>query len=107
MALIVISTAFFLPEIIRSTTEPRIGKRHLGALREIDEQTKKDKGGLIGSTMVSDAFFPYRDGVDVGIKEGISTIVQPGGSDRDFEFIQACNEVYLKVTMAFTAQQVF
>jgi phosphoribosylaminoimidazolecarboxamide formyltransferase/IMP cyclohydrolase len=83
------------------------GKRDKGALREIDEQTKKDKGGLIGSTMVSDAFFPFRDGVDVGIKEGISAIVQPGGSDRDFEAITACNEANPKVTMVFTGQRVF
>jgi phosphoribosylaminoimidazolecarboxamide formyltransferase/IMP cyclohydrolase len=83
------------------------GKRDRGALREIDEQTKKDKGGLIGSAMVSDAFFPFRDGVDVGIKEGISAIVQPGGSDRDYESIQACNEANPKVTMVFTGQRVF
>jgi phosphoribosylaminoimidazolecarboxamide formyltransferase/IMP cyclohydrolase len=83
------------------------GKRDKGALKEIDEQTKKDKGGLIGSVMVSDAFFPFRDGVDVGIKEGISAIVQPGGSDRDFDAITACNEANPKVTMVFTGQRVF
>jgi phosphoribosylaminoimidazolecarboxamide formyltransferase/IMP cyclohydrolase len=83
------------------------GKRDKAALREIDEQAKKDKGGLIGSVMVSDAFFPFRDGVDVGIKEGISAIVQPGGSDRDFEAITACNEANPKVTMVFTGQRVF
>ncbi len=83
------------------------GKRDAGALREIDEQTKKDKGGLIGSVMVSDAFFPFRDGVDVGIKDGISAIVQPGGSDRDFDTITACNEANPKVTMVFTGQRVF
>ena len=83
------------------------GKRDKAALKEIDEQTRKDKGGLIGSTMVSDAFFPFRDGVDVGIKEGISAIVQPGGSDRDFDAITACNEAKPKVTMVFTGQRVF
>jgi len=83
------------------------GKRDKGALKEIDEQARKDKGGLIGSTMVSDAFFPFRDGVDVGIKEGIVAIVQPGGSDRDFDVITACNEANPKVTMVFTGQRVF
>jgi phosphoribosylaminoimidazolecarboxamide formyltransferase / IMP cyclohydrolase len=87
--------------------EANQGKRDKGALREIDEQTKKDKGGLIGSTMVSDAFFPFRDGVDVGLKEGITAIVQPGGSDRDFEVITACNEANPKVAMVFTGQRVF
>jgi phosphoribosylaminoimidazolecarboxamide formyltransferase / IMP cyclohydrolase len=83
------------------------GKRDKGALKEIDDQTRKDSGGLIGSTMVSDAFFPFRDGVDVGIKEGITAIVQPGGSDRDFDVITACNEAKPKVTMVFTGQRVF
>ncbi len=83
------------------------GMRDAGVLREIDEETKKDRGGLIGSTMVSDAFFPFRDGVDVGIKEGISAIVHPGGSDRDFESIEACNQADPKVTMVFTGQRAF
>jgi len=87
--------------------EARQGKRDKGALKEIDDQTKKDKGGLIGSIMVSDAFFPFRDGVDVGIKEGVTGIVHPGGSDRDFESIQACNEAQPQVAMVFTGQRAF
>lgn len=83
------------------------GKRDRNALLEIEEETRKNKGGLIGSVMVSDAFFPFRDGVDVGIKEGIAAIVQPGGSERDFESIIACNEANPKVTMVFTGQRVF
>lgn len=83
------------------------GKRKKEALDEIDEETRKNKGGLIGSVMVSDAFFPFRDAVDVAIKEGITAIVQPGGSDRDFESIIACNEANPKVTMVFTGQRAF
>ncbi len=83
------------------------GRRDATVLQEIDEKTKNDKGGLIGSTMVSDAFFPFRDGVDVGIKEGITAIVHPGGSDRDFESIEACNQADPKVTMVFTGQRAF
>ncbi|TAN40148.1 MAG: IMP cyclohydrolase [Nitrospirae bacterium] len=83
------------------------GKRDSALLREIDEQTRGDKGGLAGSTMVSDAFFPFRDGVDVGIKEGIRAVVQPGGSERDFEVIEACNQANPKITMVFTGQRAF
>jgi phosphoribosylaminoimidazolecarboxamide formyltransferase/IMP cyclohydrolase len=83
------------------------GQRDGNALLEIDEETRKNKGGLRGSVMVSDAFFPFRDGVDVGIKEGISAIVQPGGSERDFESIVACNEADPKVAMVFTGQRAF
>jgi len=83
------------------------GKREMSVLRAIDEETKQAKGGLIGATMVSDAFFPFRDGVDVGIKEGIRAVVQPGGSDRDFESIEACNQADPRVTMVFTGQRAF
>lgn len=83
------------------------GKRDSSLLKEIDQETRKSKGGLVGATMVSDAFFPFRDGVDVGIKEGISAIVHPGGSDRDFESIEACNEASPKVTMVYTGQRAF
>ncbi len=75
------------------------------ALREIDERVKQEKGGLIGASMVSDAFFPFRDGVDVGIREGISAVVQPGGSNNDYQAIEACNEA--NVTMVFTGQRSF
>jgi phosphoribosylaminoimidazolecarboxamide formyltransferase / IMP cyclohydrolase len=87
--------------------EVRDGKRDRAALIEIDDETKKANGGLIGAAMISDAFFPFRDGVDVGIKEGITAIVNPGGSDRDFESIIACNEANPKVTMVFTGQRAF
>jgi phosphoribosylaminoimidazolecarboxamide formyltransferase/IMP cyclohydrolase len=83
------------------------GERNKDALREIDRETKKKKGGLKGSVMISDAFFPFRDGVDIGIKHGVSAIVHPGGSDRDFESIVACNEARPKVTMVFTGQRAF
>jgi phosphoribosylaminoimidazolecarboxamide formyltransferase/IMP cyclohydrolase len=45
--------------------------------------------------------------VDVAIKEGISAIVQAGGSMRDFEVIEACNEADPKVSMVFTGQRAF
>jgi phosphoribosylaminoimidazolecarboxamide formyltransferase/IMP cyclohydrolase len=73
--------------------------------REIDARVTAEKGGLIGSAMVSDAFFPFRDGVDVGIREKISCVIQPGGSDNDYQSIEACNEA--NVTMVFTGQRSF
>ena len=85
----------------------KAGEKDKGVLKEIDKETQKAKGGLIGATMVSDAFFPFRDGVDVGIEEGVRAIVQPGGSMRDFEIIEACNQAEPKVTMVFTGQRAF
>ena len=81
------------------------GERDQSLKEEIDAATQEAKGDLIGATMVSDAFFPFRDGVDVGLKEGISAVVQPGGSQRDFEVIEACNEA--GATMIFTGQRAF
>lgn len=73
--------------------------------REFDQRVAQEKGGLIGAAMVSDAFFPFRDGVDVGIREGISAVVQPGGSVNDYQSIEACNEA--NVTMVYTGQRSF
>ena len=72
---------------------------------EIDSKVTGEKGGLIGAAMVSDAFFPFRDGVDVGIKEGITSVIQPGGSGNDYQSIEACNEA--GVTMVYTGQRSF
>jgi phosphoribosylaminoimidazolecarboxamide formyltransferase/IMP cyclohydrolase len=71
----------------------------------IDARVAAEKGGLAGAAMVSDAFFPFRDGVDVGIREGIRSVIQPGGSENDYQVIEACNEA--DVAMVFTGQRSF
>jgi len=53
-----------------------------------------------GCVMASDAFFPFRDGIDVATSMGITSIIQPGGSIRDDEVIEAANEA--KIAMVFT-----
>jgi phosphoribosylaminoimidazolecarboxamide formyltransferase/IMP cyclohydrolase len=75
------------------------------AKQECVDRARRERGGVPGSVMVSDAFFPFRDGVDVGIAEGIRAVVQPGGSLRDREVIEACNEA--DVAMVFTGQRLF
>ena len=69
----------------------------------IESVVKDEHGGLKGSIMVSDAFFPFRDGIDIGLKEGVTAVVQPGGSLRDFESIEACNEY--NAAMVYTGQR--
>ncbi|MGD8343304.1 MAG: IMP cyclohydrolase [Desulfobacterales bacterium] len=71
----------------------------------IDARVAEEKGGLIGAAMVSDAFFPFRDGVDVGLREGITAVIQPGGSGNDYQSIEACNEA--GATMVYTGQRSF
>ncbi|VAX41036.1 IMP cyclohydrolase / Phosphoribosylaminoimidazolecarboxamide formyltransferase [hydrothermal vent metagenome] len=58
-----------------------------------------------GAVVASDAFFPFRDGVDEAAKAGITAVIQPGGSRRDEEVIAACNEHHM--TMIFTGQRHF
>jgi phosphoribosylaminoimidazolecarboxamide formyltransferase/IMP cyclohydrolase len=50
--------------------------------------------------MASDAFFPFRDSIDAAAEQGIRAIIQPGGSIRDEEVIQAADEH--KIAMVFT-----
>ena len=72
---------------------------------KIIASVEMQKGGLKGSVMISDAFFPFRDGAEIGLKHGVTAIVQPGGSLRDFETIEACNE--FNATMVYTGQRSF
>jgi len=55
--------------------------------------------------MASDAFFPFRDGIDEAAKAGVTAIIQPGGSVRDAEVIQAANEH--QIAMIFTGLRHF
>lgn len=58
-----------------------------------------------GAVLASDAFFPFRDGIDAAAKGKITAVIQPGGSKRDEEVIQACNEY--DITMVFTGYRHF
>src|SRR5262249_4167704 len=58
-----------------------------------------------GAVLASDAFFPFRDNVDEAARAGITAIVQPGGSMRDQDSIQACDETGL--AMVFTGVRHF
>lgn len=60
---------------------------------------------LSGVSLSSDAFFPFRDSIDVASKLGVSYVAQPGGSVQDEGVIQACNEY--KMTMSFTDVRLF
>ncbi len=67
--------------------------------------THKGKDNIKGSIMASDAFFPFRDGIDVAADAGVIAIIQPGGSIRDEEVIKAANEH--GIAMVFTGHRYF
>ncbi|MDR1876743.1 MAG: bifunctional phosphoribosylaminoimidazolecarboxamide formyltransferase/IMP cyclohydrolase [Flavobacteriaceae bacterium] len=72
------------------------------ARQAIERAREKKTEGLV---LASDAFFPFRDVVDVSAENGIKAIIQPGGSIRDKESIEACNEY--KIPMVFTGVRHF
>jgi phosphoribosylaminoimidazolecarboxamide formyltransferase / IMP cyclohydrolase len=59
----------------------------------------------IGAALASDAFFPFRDGIDAAAEAGVRSIIQPGGSVRDDEVIAAADEH--GIAMIFTGRRVF
>jgi phosphoribosylaminoimidazolecarboxamide formyltransferase/IMP cyclohydrolase len=58
-----------------------------------------------GSALASDAFFPFRDGIDAAAAAGVACVIQPGGSVRDDEVIAAADEH--GIAMVFTGRRVF
>ncbi|MFH1721497.1 MAG: bifunctional phosphoribosylaminoimidazolecarboxamide formyltransferase/IMP cyclohydrolase [Candidatus Altiarchaeota archaeon] len=58
-----------------------------------------------GCAMASDAFFPFRDGVDEAAKAGVTAVIQPGGSIRDEEVLKAVNQH--KMAMVYTGHRIF
>jgi phosphoribosylaminoimidazolecarboxamide formyltransferase/IMP cyclohydrolase len=76
-------------------------------LEDIEGRARKAGAGLQGAALVSDGFFPFRDGVDMAIHQGVQAIAHPGGALRDMEVIAACNEAVPQVAMVFTGQRSF
>ncbi|MCZ6808238.1 MAG: bifunctional phosphoribosylaminoimidazolecarboxamide formyltransferase/IMP cyclohydrolase [Proteobacteria bacterium] len=78
----------------------RIYSTKIAALKAADEGLATE-----GCVMASDAFFPFRDGIDAAAEHGIAAIIQPGGSMRDDEVIAAANEH--GIAMVFTGMRHF
>ncbi|HEY7670720.1 MAG TPA: bifunctional phosphoribosylaminoimidazolecarboxamide formyltransferase/IMP cyclohydrolase [Gammaproteobacteria bacterium] len=68
-------------------------------------QAQEQKFSLKGAVMASDAFFPFRDGLEVAAKAGVTAVIQPGGSVRDEEVIMAANKY--RIAMVFTGRRHF
>ncbi len=78
----------------------RVYSTKIAAIKASDEGLD-----VAGSAMASDAFFPFRDGIDAAAETGIASIIQPGGSMRDDEVIRAADEHGL--AMVFTGMRHF
>jgi len=75
------------------------------AVRHAIEKAHRFGFSLDGSILVSDGFFPFTDSLELALKQGIRHVVEPGGSLRDKEIIQFCQEK--KISLIFTHQRYF
>ena len=78
----------------------RVYSARIAAIKAADEGLE-----VRGSVMASDAFFPFRDGIDSAAEVGIAAVVQPGGSVRDDEVVAAADEH--DIAMVFTGMRHF
>jgi phosphoribosylaminoimidazolecarboxamide formyltransferase / IMP cyclohydrolase len=69
------------------------------------EKAREAGADLTGSAMASDAFFPFSDGPGLAIDAGVRTIIQPGGSKRDMEVVEAADAA--GISMVFTHRRHF
>ncbi len=69
-----------------------IGAGQMSRVDSVKLATLKAASSLAGCIMASDAFFPFRDGIDAAAQAGITAVIQPGGSIRDQEIVQAVDE---------------
>lgn len=77
-----------------------IGAGQMSRVDSVKIAVEKAQSSLDGAVMASDAFFPFRDGIDEAAKHGVRTVIQPGGSVRDEEVITAADEH--EIAMVFT-----
>ncbi|MBI2649746.1 bifunctional phosphoribosylaminoimidazolecarboxamide formyltransferase/IMP cyclohydrolase, partial [Candidatus Woesearchaeota archaeon] len=82
-----------------------IGAGQMSRVDAVKLAVMKSESKSHGSVMSSDAFFPFRDGIDEAAKAGVTAIIQPGGSIRDKEVIEAANEH--NMAMVFTGIRLF
>jgi phosphoribosylaminoimidazolecarboxamide formyltransferase/IMP cyclohydrolase len=82
-----------------------VGAGQMSRVDSVKLGASKAQLPLTGTVLASDAFFPFRDGLDEAAKHGITAVIQPGGSVRDKEVIEAANEH--GIAMVFTGMRHF
>jgi phosphoribosylaminoimidazolecarboxamide formyltransferase/IMP cyclohydrolase len=90
---------------VKDKTTLGIGAGQVSRIDAVELAIKKSVDKLKGSVLASDAFFPFRDSIDLIADSSVTTVIQPGGSIRDNEVIKACNEH--GIAMVFTGMRCF
>jgi phosphoribosylaminoimidazolecarboxamide formyltransferase/IMP cyclohydrolase len=79
-----------------------IGAGQMSRVDSVRLAVSKAQEPTVGTILASDAFFPFRDGIDAAAEAGVTAVVQPGGSNRDSEVIAAADERGMAMIMTGT-----
>ena len=82
-----------------------IGAGQMSRVSAVEIAAKQAGENIKGSVLASDAYFPFKDGVEIAAAGGVTAIIQPGGSTRDGEVIETCEKY--KIAMFFTGKRYF
>jgi phosphoribosylaminoimidazolecarboxamide formyltransferase/IMP cyclohydrolase len=91
--------------IAKNNTTVGLGAGQVSRVDAVHMALRKGGENVEGGVLASDAFFPFRDSIDAIKDSGIKVVIQPGGSIRDKEVIDACNEY--RIAMIFTGTRCF
>tara|TARA_B100000686_G_scaffold126069_1_gene133464 strand:+ start:8224 stop:9777 length:1554 start_codon:yes stop_codon:yes gene_type:complete len=91
--------------IAKDSTTIGLGAGQVSRVDAVHMALRKGGKNIKGGVLASDAFFPFRDSIDAIKDKGINFVIQPGGSIKDKEVIEACNEYF--ISMAFTGIRCF
>jgi phosphoribosylaminoimidazolecarboxamide formyltransferase / IMP cyclohydrolase len=91
--------------LVKDEATVAVGAGQMNRLTSVDVACRHAGKKATGSSLASDAFFPFRDGLDRAAEAGIAAVIQPGGSVRDDEVIAACEEHGLAIV--FTGRRHF
>jgi phosphoribosylaminoimidazolecarboxamide formyltransferase/IMP cyclohydrolase len=91
--------------IAKDNTTVGLGAGQVSRVDAVHMALRKGGNNVMGGVLASDAFFPFRDSIDAIKDSGIKVVMQPGGSIRDQEVIDACNEY--GIAMVFTGTRCF
>jgi phosphoribosylaminoimidazolecarboxamide formyltransferase/IMP cyclohydrolase len=85
--------------LARASMVVGVGAGQMSRVDSVHLAVRKSAGRSQGSVLASDAFFPFRDNIDEAAKAGVTAVVQPGGSMRDQDSVQACDEQGLAMVL--------
>lgn len=91
--------------LVKNQQTLAVGPGQTSRIWALENALRQSNHSLEGSVLASDAFFPFRDSVDAAAAAGVKAIIQPGGSMKDQDSIQACNEA--GIAMVFTGMRHF